>query len=62
MFSFVLNGIKFTGTRKPVAEIDTAKGNGNVLLTIQDNGTSGAALKKIFEKYGRLKIAIFKVG
>lgn len=56
LYNLISNGIKFRGTETPIVKIKTYKDNGNIVLTIQDNGKGipKKELNKIFKMYGRL--------
>jgi two-component system CheB/CheR fusion protein len=56
LFNLISNGIKFSGDKKPVIDIYSAKKDGYTQLVVQDNGIgiSVAGVAKMFEKYARL--------
>lgn len=56
IYNLISNGIKFKSDKPPVLTIKTEKRNGDVVLSVQDNGIGIAASeqKKIFEIYRRL--------
>lgn len=56
LYNLISNGIKFRGTKTPIINIKTFNNNGNIVITVQDNGKgiTKKDLNKIFKMYGRL--------
>ena len=56
MYNLISNSIKFKGDKPLVININTVKEEGNVLLSVEDNGIglNKVDIKKIFDLYGRL--------
>ncbi|MEO9147081.1 MAG: chemotaxis protein CheB [Ginsengibacter sp.] len=56
LYNLISNAIKFKCDKPPVINIHSSKEEGNVILSVQDNGIglSKVDLNKVFDLYGRL--------
>jgi len=56
LYNLISNGIKFKGDKPPVININSVNKEGNVLLSVEDNGIGldRVNIKKVFDLYGRL--------
>ncbi len=56
VYNLISNSLKFKGDKQPVINVSTIRHEGNILLSVQDNGIgfNKADKKKVFDLYGRL--------